>query len=73
MTGRSFVTVLVDAKVDSAGRVYDFDMIEGPNDPGVRVWVESNLLGSVFKPATVFGAPVPGHVMMTYTAVSARG
>ena len=71
-TGSSFLAVLVDAKVDARGRVYDFDLIDGPDDPQTRVRIEANLLGSVFKPATVFGVPVPGHVMMTYTAVSAR-
>jgi hypothetical protein len=39
----------------------------------VRRQVEQNLLTSVFKPATVFGVPVDGHVMLTYTGVSVRG
>ena len=67
-----FVAVLVDAKVDARGRVYDFDVIEGPSDPATRLRIEENLLESVFKPATVFGVPVPGHAMMTYTAISAK-
>ena len=65
--------VLVDAKVDAQGKVYDFDVIQGPTDPGTQLRIEANLLGSVFQPATVFGVPVPGHVMMTYTAVSVHG
>jgi len=64
---------MVDAKVDAQGKVYDFDVIEGPRDAQTRLRIENNLLGSVFKPATVFGVPVPGHAMMTYTAVSAIG
>ncbi len=72
-TSAGFMTVLVDAKVDAAGRVYDFDLIDGPKDPQTLMRIETNLLGSVFKPATVFGEPVPGHTMMTYTTVSARG
>jgi hypothetical protein len=35
--------------------------------------VEQNLLTSVFRPATVFGVPVDGHVMLTYAGVSVRG
>lgn len=69
---KEFVAVLVDAKVDAQGRVYDFDVVDGPNDPATRVRIAANLLESVFKPATVFGVPVPGHAMMTYTAVTAR-
>ncbi|MGI4829315.1 MAG: anti-sigma factor family protein [Janthinobacterium lividum] len=68
-----YIAVLVDARVNARGRVYDYDLIQGPSDPTTRLRIESNLLGSIFKPATLFGVPVPGHVMMTYTAVSVRG
>jgi len=71
-TGRD-VPVLIDAKVDTRGRVYDYTILNGPSDPTVRLQVEQNLLTSVFKPATVFGVPVDGHVMLTYTGVSVRG
>ena len=71
-TGRD-VPVLIDAKVDTRGLVYDYTILEGPSDPSVRLQVEQNLLSSVFKPATVFGEPVDGHVMVTYTGVSVRG
>lgn len=66
--------VLVDARVDATGRVYDFSIVAGPaDDPEVVRDVERNLVFSVFRPATLFGAPVPGHVMMTFTRVSVRG
>jgi anti-sigma factor RsiW len=71
-TGRE-VPVLVEAMVDTRGRVYDYAIIEGPKDASVQLRVEQNLLSSVFKPATVFGVPVRGHVVMTYTGVSVRG
>lgn len=71
-TGRE-VPILVDAKVDTRGRVYDYTIMDGPSDAGVRLRVEQNLLSSVFRPATVFGVPVAGHVMLTYTGVSVRG
>ena len=67
------VPVLIDAKVNKSGRVYDYTILDGPNDPAVRVQVEQNLLTSVFRPATVFGVPVDGHVMLTYAGVSVRG
>jgi anti-sigma factor RsiW len=67
------VPVLVDAKVDTRGMVYDYTIVEGPSDPAVRLHIERNLLSSVFTPATVFGVPVDGHVMLTYTGVSVRG
>lgn len=70
---RRDVPIVVEAQVDTAGRVYDYTVIEGPQDPKVLVRIEDNLLGSVFKPATVFGVPVRGHVVMTYAGVSVRG
>ncbi len=72
-TDKRFVAVLVDAKVDADGHVYDYALVSGPNDTATRARVESNLLGSRFKPATVFGVPVPGHAMITYTTVSVHG
>ena len=65
--------ILVEAKVDTQGRVYDYSILEGPKDANVQVQVEENLLSSVFRPATVFGVPVRGHVVLTYTGVSVRG
>ncbi len=72
-TSGQFVAVLVDAKVNADGRVYDYSVVQGPSDPQTRARIEANLLSSYFKPATVFGVPVPGHAMMTYTTVDVHG
>ena len=71
-TGRD-VPILVQAKIDAEGRAYDYTILDGPSDLAVRLRVEANLLASIFKPATVFGVPVPGEVVLTYTSVSVRG
>ncbi len=65
--------VLVEAKVDDQGRVYDYTIVSGPTDPRVERRVQANLLSSVFRPATVFGIPVSGRVVMTYSGISVRG
>lgn len=72
-TSPRFVAVMVEAKVDARGRVYDYTLVEGPDDPQTRARIETNLLASIFEPATVFGEPVAGHAMITYTAISVRG
>ncbi len=72
-TSPRFVAVMVEAQVDARGRVYDYTILEGPHDSETRARIETNLLASVFKPATVFGDPVPGHAMITYTAISVHG
>ncbi len=65
--------VMVEAKVDTSGRVYDYSILAGQLDQTARLQVEQNLLSSVFKPATLFGSPVRGQVVLTYTGVSVRG
>jgi len=67
------VPIVVDAMVDSSGRVYRYTILEGPKNEEVNVRLENNLLSSIFTPATVFGVPVRGHVVMTYTGVSVKG
>lgn len=70
---RHDVPVVVDAMVDAHGRVYDYSIVAGPTDQGTEVQVERNLLTSVFQPATLFGVPVKGHVVVTYSGVSVTG
>lgn len=70
---RHFVAVMVEVKIDERGRVYDYTILSGPDDSDTRARVETNLLASVFKPATVFGEPVAGHAMITYTSISVEG
>jgi hypothetical protein len=68
------VPIVVQAKVDSSGRVYDYAIVEGPtDDQAVKIGLEQNLLASVFQPATLFGVPVKGQVVLTFTGVSVRG
>jgi hypothetical protein len=68
-----YAPVVVEALVDTNGRVYDYSILEGPKDDNVKAHVEQNLLASVYKPATVLGTPVRGHVVLTYTGVSVHG
>ncbi len=71
---RRDVPLVIEAKVDASGRVYDYAVLEGPGDDlHVKLQLEQNLLASVFRPATVFGVPVPGRVVLTYTGVSVHG
>lgn len=67
------VPVMVEALIDAQGRVYDYTILSGPTDPSVERNLRANLLVSRFQPATVFGQPVRGHVVMTFTGVAVRG
>ena len=65
--------IVVEAYVNSQGRVYDYNIVSGPDDPAVRSQVVDQLLMSVYQPASVFGAPVRGRVVLTFSGISVRG
>jgi anti-sigma factor RsiW len=65
--------VVVEALVDTRGRVYDYTILEGPQDPAIRAHLELDLLASVYQPASVLGTPVRGHVLLTFTDVAVHG
>jgi hypothetical protein len=65
--------IVVEAYVNDKGRVYDYSIVSGPVDPSVRTQVVDQLVMSVFQPASVFGAPVRGRVVLTFSGVSVHG
>lgn len=72
VTGRD-TPIVVEASVDAAGRVYDFTIVSGPTDEAVKTEVADQLLGSVFQPASAFGVPTRGHVVVTFADISVHG
>ncbi len=72
LTGHD-TAIIVDAKIDSTGLVYDYNIISGPQDAAVRAQVANQLLGYVFQPASVFGLPVRSRVVLTFSGISVRG
>jgi hypothetical protein len=69
VTGHDTV-IVVEAFVNSQGRVYDYNIVSGPTDAAVQSQVVDQLLDSVFEPASVFGAPVRGRVVVTFSGIS---
>ena len=65
--------IVVDASVDAKGRVYDFNIVAGPQDDRARLQVANQLLGYVFEPASAFGVPIRGRVIVTFSGISVRG
>jgi Putative zinc-finger len=62
--------IVVEAYVNSQGRVYDYNIVSGPTDTAVQSQILDQLLDSVFEPASVFGAPVRGRVVLTFSGIS---
>jgi anti-sigma factor RsiW len=64
--------IVVEARINEEGRVYDYNIISGPIDPAVQNQILDQLLASVFQPASVFGSPVRGRVLLTFSGISVR-
>ena len=65
--------VTVEVYVDPQGRVYDYDIVSGPNDLATRADLETLLLSSKFVPAQWFGQPVRGVAVLSFAGVSVQG
>jgi len=65
--------VVVEAYVNSAGKVYDYRIVSGPTDAVTRSQLENILLFSRFEPARFFGQPVRGLAVLSFSGVSVRG
>jgi hypothetical protein len=64
--------IVVEALVNDRGQVYDYKIVSGPEDESVRSQVVDQLMLSVFEPARVFGTPVRGRVVMTFSGISVQ-
>jgi hypothetical protein len=65
--------IVVEAYVNAQGRVYDYNIVSGPDDPAVHDQIVDQLLMSVYEPASVFGVPVRGRVVLTFSGISVHG
>jgi hypothetical protein len=65
--------IVVEAYVNAQGRVYDYNIVSGPDDPAVHNQIVDQLLMSVYEPASVFGVPVRGRVVLTFSGISVHG
>ena len=53
--------------------MYDYKIISGNADSKTRSQLEDALMFSVFAPAQVFGQPVRGTVLLSFSGVSVPG
>jgi anti-sigma factor RsiW len=65
--------IVVEAFINDQGRVYDYNIVSGPEDAAVRNQIADHLLMSIYKPASVFGVPVRSQVVLTFSGISVRG
>jgi anti-sigma factor RsiW len=65
--------VVVEAYVNGHGEVYDYRIVSGPRDAQTRAALDNLLLFSVFQPAMLFGQPVRGVALLSFSSVAVRG
>lgn len=65
--------LIVEAKIDREGRVYDYHVISGVLDTAASAALQQRMVTGVFQPARVFGEPVRGRVLLTFADVVVRG
>jgi hypothetical protein len=65
--------VVIEAFVNAQGRVEDYRIVSGEESPELRKQLDRSLLFAVFEPATAFGQPAPGRVVISFTNVDVRG
>lgn len=72
--GNADDALVVDAFVDANGRVQDYRIISAP--PGAEKalrQLDNMMIFTTFRPATSFGLPTPGRVVVSFANVSVRG
>lgn len=65
--------LMVEANISAQGRVYDYRILSGPTDSTTQNALLEQMLHSVFQPAQVFGTPVKGSIVLTFSGVSVKG
>jgi anti-sigma factor RsiW len=65
--------VLIEASVDSTGRVQDYRILSGRDSDAVRVKIDNALIFTTFEPARAFGQPASGHVVLAFSTVNVKG
>lgn len=65
--------LVVEAKINAEGLVYDYTVLSGPQDAVTMEQVRRQLLMQVYTPARVFNSPVSSRVIVTFAGVQVRG
>jgi hypothetical protein len=61
--------LIIDTHVGHEGRVIDYEVLSGPQNPEVTGWIRQILSLAQFTPATAFGKPVESRIILSFVAV----
>ena len=60
-------------RVDAEGRVLDYQLVSGQASPELTRHLDRLMYFSVFRPATTFGRPTRGRVVLSLRQITVRG
>lgn len=67
-------SLVLEAYVDAQGRVQDYRVLSAPGDTEtVDQQVKNMLIFTIFRPATSFGRPTSGRVVLSFSHVNVKG
>jgi hypothetical protein len=61
--------LMIETHVGDDGRVMDYQIISGPQNPELDRWLSKLLYFAKFTPATAFGKPVDSKIILSFVAV----
>jgi hypothetical protein len=70
-TGDQVVTLVTH--VDADGHVTDYEVLSGQRSPELMNRLDRMMYFSVFRPATMFGKPTDGRVVLSLRRITVRG
>lgn len=73
MTLNTDTPMIIEAFVDSSGKLADYRILAGRDDDETRRQLNRALIFTTFIPARNFGAPAPGRVVLTFANVNVKG
>lgn len=65
--------VVVITQIDSGGRVLGYQVLSGEETPELLTRLDHKIYFSLFDPATTFGRPTGGQVILTLRRITIRG
>jgi hypothetical protein len=65
--------VVVVTRIDAGGRVMGYWVLSGPSSPELIQRLDRMIYFSVFQPATMFGQPTDGQVVLSLRRITVRG
>jgi hypothetical protein len=65
--------VVVVTHIDADGRVIDYQLLSGQPSPELMHRLDRMMYFSLFQPATLFGRPTNGQVVLSFRQITVRG